>query len=107
MVMPLYEGITLKDKLRNMAQPARRRLADGRCWHSLTEALAGHPCRAAAFTATSRRTTCILLAGSERPLLLDFGAARQRHRRHATQALTVILKPGFAPVEQYAEVPSK
>ncbi|WP_310384850.1 DUF4384 domain-containing protein [Roseateles sp.] len=47
----------------------------------------------------------ILLGASQQPLLLDFGAAR-RVIGDMTQALTVILKPGYAPVEQYAEAPN-
>jgi TonB family protein len=44
----------------------------------------------------------ILILNESTPLLLDFGAAR-RVIGDLTQALTVILKPGFAPIEQYAE----
>lgn len=44
----------------------------------------------------------LVLAGKGQPLLLDFGAAR-RVIGDMTQALTVILKPGYAPIEQYAE----
>ena len=36
------------------------------------------------------------------PVLLDFGAAR-RIIGDLTQALTMVLKPGFAPIEQYVE----
>jgi len=44
----------------------------------------------------------ILILQSGAPVLLDFGAARQIIG-DMTQALTVILKPGFAPIEQYAD----
>ena len=46
----------------------------------------------------------LLMADTGRPLLLDFGAAR-RVIGDMTQALTAILKPGYAPVEQYADMP--
>ena len=46
----------------------------------------------------------LLMADTGRPLLLDFGAAR-RVIGEMTQALTAILKPGYAPVEQYADMP--
>ncbi|HEY8025975.1 MAG TPA: protein kinase [Burkholderiaceae bacterium] len=44
----------------------------------------------------------IMIQNNGEAVLLDFGAARQI-LGDMTQALTVILKPGFAPVEQYAE----
>jgi formylglycine-generating enzyme required for sulfatase activity/serine/threonine protein kinase len=47
----------------------------------------------------------ILMLEGEQPLLLDFGAAR-RVIGDMTQALTVILKPGYAPIEQYGDVPN-
>ncbi|MBA5687765.1 bifunctional serine/threonine-protein kinase/formylglycine-generating enzyme family protein [Rugamonas apoptosis] len=45
----------------------------------------------------------ILMLENDRPLLLDFGAAR-RVIGDMTQALTVILKPGYAPIEQYGDM---
>jgi hypothetical protein len=47
----------------------------------------------------------ILLLPDGRPVLLDFGSAR-RAIGDRTQSLTAILKPNFAPVEQYADEPS-
>jgi serine/threonine protein kinase len=44
----------------------------------------------------------ILILDNGQPLLLDFGAAR-RIVGEVTAGLTVILKPGYAPVEQYAD----
>jgi len=44
----------------------------------------------------------VLVLNDATPLLLDFGAAR-RVIGDLTHALTAILKPGFAPIEQYAE----
>lgn len=102
MVMPFYEGVTLKDELKAMGAPPDeawlRELLE-----PLSEALAvihAEQC----FHRDIAPDNVILLKGSNRPLLLDFGAAR-RVIGDMTQALTVILKPGYAPVEQYAEVP--
>ena len=101
MVMPFYEGPTLKalfkqsphppDEawLKNLLRPlldALQIIHNDHCYHR------------------DIAPDNILLLGSQlKPLLLDFGAAR-RVIGDATQALTVILKPGYAPVEQYAEV---
>jgi len=103
MVMPFIEGKTLKDTLREMGEPPSE------AWlmnllAPLTEALLvlhGEHC----YHRDIAPDNIILLRGSGLPLLLDFGAAR-RVIGDMTQALTVILKPGYAPIEQYAEVPS-
>lgn len=102
MVMPFYEGVTLKQQLKDMGAPPNEAwLMD--LLGPLTEALevihADH-----CYHRDIAPDNVILLKGSNRPLLLDFGAAR-RVIGDMTQALTVILKPGYAPVEQYAEVP--
>ncbi|HET6789387.1 MAG TPA: serine/threonine-protein kinase, partial [Aquabacterium sp.] len=102
MVMPFYEGDTLKDMLAGMDTPPDE------AWLTamlvpLTEALEvlhNQQC----YHRDIAPDNIILLKGSGKPLLLDFGAAR-RVIGDMTQALTVILKSGYAPVEQYAEVP--
>lgn len=103
MVMPLYEGITLKDQLRTQGGgPPDEAWLMG-LLGPLTEAL-GVIHAERCYHRDIAPDNVILLAGSGRPLLLDFGAAR-RVIGDMTQALTVILKPGYAPIEQYAEAP--
>jgi serine/threonine protein kinase len=102
MVMPFYEGPTLKQVLRDLPAPPDEAWLRG-LLEPLTEVLAvihGQQC----YHRDIAPDNILLLAGSGRPLLLDFGAAR-RVIGDANQALTVILKPGYAPIEQYAEVP--
>ncbi len=100
MVMPFYDGITLKQALKE------RRITPTENWlrlllSDLFDAIE-----------TIHHANCfhrdiapdnILLLKDGRPLLLDFGAAR-RVIGDLTQCLTVILKPGFAPIEQYADI---
>ncbi len=100
MVMPLYEGVTLKDTVRALPAPPDETWLMG-LLDPLTEALiAIH--REQCFHRDIAPDNVLLLKEDGRPLLLDFGAAR-RVIGDKTQALTVILKPGYAPVEQYAE----
>lgn len=99
MAMPYYEGPTLKAALEHAPTPPNE--ATIRDWlRSLLDALSA-----------IHRENCyhrdispdnILLTESG-PLLLDFGAAR-RVITDRTQALTTMLKPGFAPIEQYGGV---
>ena len=102
-VMPFYPGITMKDKLRELGAPPDEAWLMG-ILAPLTEALNVIHAESC-FHRDIAPDNVILLEGSGRPLLLDFGAAR-RVIGDMTQALTVILKPGYAPMEQYAEVDS-
>ncbi|MBP6902079.1 MAG: protein kinase [Burkholderiaceae bacterium] len=102
MVMPFYEGKTLRDELRGRS--SRPDEAEVLGWIGpVADALAVIHAEHW-YHRDIAPDNILLLAGSGRPLLLDFGAAR-RVIGDMTQALTVILKPGYAPVEQYAEVP--
>ncbi len=103
MVMPFYEGITLKDKLRELGEPPSEAWLMG-LLAPLTEALAVIHTQNC-FHRDIAPDNVILVGERQKPLLLDFGAAR-RVIGDMTQALTVILKPGYAPVEQYAEAPN-
>jgi len=101
MVMPYYHGITLSQwrRLHGAADEAwLRRLLDALL--EALEKLHAHNCYHRDIAPDN-----ILLLPGDQPVLLDFGAARQIIG-DLTQALTVILKPGYAPVEQYAEIAS-
>lgn len=99
-VMPFYEGLTLKNHLRQHPGPSEAWLR-----HMLAPLM-----DALAMLHASRcyhrdvAPDNILLLPEGRPLLLDFGAARQVIGA-ATQTLTAILKPGYAPIEQYGDSP--
>jgi hypothetical protein len=101
MVMPFYEGITLKRALKDLGTPPEEAWLKALLVHLLEalEIIHGLQCYHRDIAPDN-----ILILPDETPVLLDFGAAR-RVIGDMTQALTVILKPGYAPIEQYAEVP--
>jgi serine/threonine protein kinase len=99
MAMPLYRGRTLRQLRQSMSQAPD----DG--WiRQLLERLLG------ALEVMHREGVYhrdiapdnILVTDEGLPVLLDFGAAR-RVISDRNQTLTAILKPNFAPIEQYAE----
>ena len=99
MVMPYYEGPTLKAALAARAAPPDE--ATLRAWlRPLLDAL--EVMHEAHCYHRDIAPDNILLTQTG-PLLLDFGAAR-RVIGDMTHALTVVLKPGYAPIEQYGEV---
>ena len=99
MVMPYYVGRTLRQVRQGMIVPpgeaACRRVLDGLL--SALEAL--H--REGVYHRDIAPDN-ILLGDDGLPVLLDFGAARHV-LSDRTQALTSIMKPHYAPLEQYAD----
>lgn len=102
MVMPYYEGVTLTTALRNLGAPPNeawlRKLLS-----QVLDALAVIHAERCYHRDIAPDNILMLPEGT--PVLLDFGAAR-RVVGDASNILTVILKPGYAPIEQYAEDPS-
>ena len=102
MVMPYYEGITLKEALRS-AQTPPDEVRLKQLLAQLLDALEVLHRAHALHRDIAPDNLLILPDGN--PVLLDFGAAR-RVITDRTQNFTAILKPGYAPLEQYAESPS-
>lgn len=105
MVMPCYDGPTLYEARRAMPTPPSEE------WlNALMEPLLGAlEClhREHVYHRDVAPDNILMIDDQDapaglRPVLLDFGAARRVISDH-TQALTAILKPSFAPIEQYAE----
>jgi serine/threonine protein kinase len=102
MAMPYYEGVTLKQALKTS------KIAPTEEWIKAFLAYlfdAVEIIHAAHCYHRDIAPDNILLLKDGRPLLLDFGAAR-RVIGDRTQGPTAILKPGFAPIEQYADIPT-
>ncbi len=99
MVMPYCRGVSLRTVLQQLGAPPSEAWLKA-LLRPLLDALALLHARNCVHRDISPDNIQILPNGS--PLLLDFGAAREVHQG-SPQPLTVILRPGFAPVEQYAE----
>lgn len=98
MIMQHYEGKTLKATLAEMTGPPSEIWLRG----LLTPILAAlETMHAARCFHRDIAPDNILISESQPPVLLDFGATR-RVIAGMQQTLTVILKPAYAPIEQYS-----
>lgn len=102
MVMPRYHGQTLRQALEQQAGPPPEAwllgILDG--VSQALEVMHSAQC----FHRDVAPDNILLQQDSGLPVVLDFGAAR-RVITDQSQAVTVILKPGYAPVEQYGDLP--
>ena len=100
MVMPYLQGVTLRDTRRRMAHPPDEPWIRSVISPILSALELLH--REGVYHRDIAPDN-ILLPNDGPPVLLDFGAAR-RVISDRTQSLTAILKPSYAPIEQYAEM---
>ncbi len=100
MVMPYLQGVTLRDTRRRMAHPPDEPWIRSVISPILSALELLH--REGVYHRDIAPDN-ILLPHDGPPVLLDFGAAR-RVISDRTQSLTAILKPSYAPIEQYAEM---
>ncbi len=100
MAMPFYKAQTLRQRRQEMGSKAPTQ-----AWLlSMIEPLLGALSEMHRVDVFHRDIAPdnILWCADNRPVLLDFGAARHA-LTDRTQSLTAILKPQFAPIEQYAD----
>ncbi|HEX6707839.1 MAG TPA: serine/threonine-protein kinase [Albitalea sp.] len=97
-VMPFYDGPTLKDLRASLPG-----VPDDALLRSVFETLLSAIATLHAEGVYHRDISPdnIVMQGGSAPVLLDFGAARQVIADRS-QTLTSILKPSFAPIEQYS-----
>jgi serine/threonine protein kinase len=102
MAMPVMRGSTVKDVRAGMAQPP-----DEAWLRAILDPLLGaiEKLHSEGVYHRDIAPDNIQIEPDGHPVLLDFGAAR-RVISDKSQALTAILKPAYAPIEQYAEVGS-
>ena len=100
MAMPFYKAQTLRQRRQDMGTQAPTQ-----AWlMSMVEPLLGALAEMHRADVYHRDIAPdnILWCADNRPVLLDFGAARHV-LADRTQSLTAILKPQFSPIEQYAD----
>ncbi|MEP6877137.1 MAG: serine/threonine-protein kinase [Burkholderiales bacterium] len=100
MVMPYLQGVNLRDSRRAMPNPPDETWIRG-VLDPMLDALEQLHGEGVFHRDVAPDNILLPLAGA--PILLDFGAAR-RVISDRTQSLTAILKPSYAPIEQYAEM---
>ena len=100
MVMPYLQGRTLRDKRRELGNAPDETWLRG-LLHPLLGAIEVMH-REGVYHRDIAPDNILLPPGAP-PVLLDFGAAR-RVISDRTQTLTAILKPSYAPIEQYADM---
>jgi serine/threonine protein kinase len=100
MATPFYEGQTFKERLQAKDAIAPEETALLKILHPILDALETMHAEQIFHRDISPDNIMVLPDG--RPILLDLGAARKVLQEGA-QALTVMVKPGYAPIEQYAD----
>ena len=100
MVMPYYKGRTLRKMRAGMVMPP----GEGACRKVLEALLAAlEVLHKEGVFHRDIAPDNILIGDDGVPVLLDFGAARRVIEGGNQKALTSIMKPHFAPLEQYAD----